>query len=181
MKVIISGDVSELDFLDAAGHQLLRWVQRKVIHFCNFASRLEKIPNCVLLNSIWQPGDLDRRKRITVWNELHATLTYPRSSPESEQDDETRQFRRGRHGLGYADYSASSRSMHRASTLPLSTGRSMWEDIITSCLQSCLSPHPVSVQTPSYLKGMGRGEPEQGQQPRTASFPPATETDRTWR
>ena len=31
----------------------------------------------VSLNSIWQLADLDRRKRITVWNELHATLTYP--------------------------------------------------------------------------------------------------------
>lgn len=43
----------------------------------NFSSHLEKILNCVLLNSIWQLADLDRRKRITVWNEVQAALTYP--------------------------------------------------------------------------------------------------------
>lgn len=83
------------------------WKPRKVIQSYNFSWHLEKIPNCVPLNSIWQLAGLDRRKRITVWNELHATLTY-RGSLESEQDDSTRQFRWLHLGLGYSDYSASS-------------------------------------------------------------------------
>ncbi len=55
----------------------LKTERRKLAQSYNFSSHLEKILNCVLLNSIWQLADLDRRKRITVWNELHATLTYP--------------------------------------------------------------------------------------------------------
>lgn len=34
------------------------------------------VHNCLPLHLIQQLADLDSRKRITVWNELHATVTY---------------------------------------------------------------------------------------------------------
>lgn len=173
-------DVSELDFWGAAG---LRWAQREKKKKKKLSSSVtshhnwKKYLNCVLLNSNWQPADLDRRKRITVWNELHTTLTS-----RGTTQNQTKMTRQGNSG----EWTQLCRlfcfiSLHAPGLDTAIIHRALYVRGHHYQLSAELLSPPVSLQTPSYLKGPGRREPEQGQQPRTASFPPATEADRTQR
>lgn len=69
------------------------------------------------------------------------------------------------------------RLLHLAQDLPqlLSLDWSMWEDIITSCLQNRFLP--LSADTILYI-GPVWGEPQPGRKLRTESFPLVTEADR---
>lgn len=153
------GNFSELDFRPNWTHAIEN--PPKVILSYNLSWLVEKTPHGVSLNSIWQLADLDRRRRITVWNELHATLTY-RDSLESEKDDETRRSRRLYLGLGYSHYSASycaglaTAIIHRVRRVRGHHFR------LDSCFYLLL--------TPSHI-GLARAEPEQGRQTENRLIP----------
>lgn len=153
------GNFSELDFRPNWTHAIEN--PQRVILSYNLSWLVEKIPHGVPLNSIWQLADLDRRRRITARNELHATLTY-HDSLESEQDDETRRSRRLYLGLGYSHYSASycagvaAAIIHRVRRVRGNHFR------LASCFYLLL--------TQSHI-GLARAEPEQGRQTENRLIP----------
>lgn len=153
------GHFSELDFRPNWTHAIEN--PQRVILSYNLSWLVEKIPHGVPLNSIWQLADLDRRRRITVWNELHATLTY-HDSLESEQDDETRRSRRLYLGLGYSHCSASycaglaTAIIHRVRPV---RGHHFW---LASCFYLLLKPSHT---------GLAWAEPEKGRQTENRLIP----------